>query len=98
MSTNMDRRVADALHLIADHVLNQGMDRPEALKTSLPFYEGNIEVGELQVVAHVYVDERSTEIVPALETIDLSRPQTIDHQPSKLFDFLSAIGKGGSDV
>lgn len=98
LSTPLDLRVADALHLIADHVLKHGMDHPEGLSVSIPYIENNVEVGELQVVAHVNLDEHSVGIVPATETLDLSRPQTIDPQANKLFDFLSSIGKQGSDV
>ena len=70
----MDRRVADALQLIADHVLKQGMDHPEGLKVVLPYYVGNEEIGELHVVAHVHLDEHddqaismSHRVVPAPE-------------------------------
>lgn len=53
----MDRRVADALHLIAHHVLNKGFEHPEGLSIELPYYEDNVQKGMLQVHAHVNLDE-----------------------------------------
>ena len=54
--SSSDIRVAEALHLIADHVRKRGMEHPEGLTVSLPLPESG---GEVIVTAHVYVEEPS---------------------------------------